>query len=128
MNLGKIKKGLNSFCCWLLIVQLINLSIDPPRHQNLIEGKFTYQEDLSINKIESIYELITEHVFKINVPETQDSTHHGTVKTFIVFYQSPAPFAQLLLREKPIVHNHNYVMHIPDHIRVLESPPPQPYA
>ena len=128
MNLGKIKKGLNSFCCWLLIVQLINLSIDPPRHQNLIEGKFTYQEDLSINKIESIYELITEHVFKINVPETQDATHHGTVKTFIVFYQSPAPFAQLLLLEKPIVHNHNYVMYIPDHFRVLESPPPQPYA
>lgn len=125
MKFLKIKTGLKFFCCWALLLQLINLSIDPARHQNFINGEITFEEDLSINKIESIYELILEHLFKKDVPETQNAADHSLAKTFIVFYQNPVPFTQLILVEQPIVHNHSYVAYFPEQMQVLESPPPK---
>ena len=125
MKLVKIKKGSKIICCWLLLLQLMNLSIDPARHQNFINGELTFQEDLSVNKIESVYELIAEYLFKKDIPETQNAADQSLVKTFIVFYQSPAPFTQLILVEQPILHNHSYVANFPEQIQVLESPPPK---
>lgn len=126
MKFLKIKIGLKYICCWALLLQLINLSIDPARHQNFINGELTFKEDLSINKIESIYELLVEHLFKKDVPETQNAADHSLTKTFIVFYQSPTPFTQLVLVEQPIVHNHSYAAIFPEQTQVLESPPPKP--
>lgn len=125
MKFLKIKIGLKYICCWALLLQLMNLSIDPARHQNFINGKLTFEEDLSINKIESIYELVLEHLFKKDVPETQNAADHSLAKTFIVFCQSPVLFTQLILVEKPIVHNHSYIANFPEQTRVLESPPPK---
>ena len=108
-----------------MLLQLINLSVDPATHQNYINGAFTYQEDLSLNKIESLSELILEYVFKKDVPESQNATHHALAKTFIVFYQSAALPAKVILNAQPIVHNHAYQVNYPEHTPVLESPPPQ---
>ena len=106
-------------------MQLINLSIDPARHQNFIDGEPTFQEDLSINKIESVYELILEHVFKKDVPETQDASNHSLAKTFVFFHHIPSPHTQVILKEEPILHNHSYQALIPELAQVLESPPPK---
>ena len=84
----KIKSGLKFFCCWALLLQLINQSIDPVRHQNIINGEITFQEDLSVNKIESIYEFVVEHLLKKDVPETQNSANQLLAKAFIVFHQN----------------------------------------
>lgn len=121
----KIKNGLKHVCCWILLLQLTNLSIDAGRHQNVINGQLTFQEDLSINKMESIYELISEYLFKKDVPETQNSDHHSLVKTFIIFHQVPTATTQLILVDKPVQHNHSYRYFIPELVQVLESPPPQ---
>lgn len=112
-------------CCWALLLQLINLSIDPARHGNYIDGKFTFQEDLSVNKIESVYELIAEYVFKRDIPEAQNADTHLLAKTFIIFHQVPAATTQLILAEQPIVHNYSYQAAIPNFIQLLESPPPK---
>lgn len=121
----KFKGGLKNLCCWVLLLQLINLSIDPAKHQNFVNGELTFQEDLSVNKIESIYELISEHIFKKDVPESQNADNHSLVKTFIIFHQVPAPTTQLILAEEPIFHNHSYQAFIPELVQVLESPPPK---
>ena len=125
MKFLRIKIGLKYICFWALLLQLVNLSIDPARHQNFINGELTFEEDLSVNKIESIYELVVEHLFKKDVPETQNAADHAAAKTFIIFYQSPIPFTQLVLVEQPIVHNHSYVANFPEQTQVLESPPPK---
>jgi glycogen synthase len=125
MKFLKIKIGLKYMCCWILLLQLINLSIDPARHGNYIDGKFTFQEDLSINKIESVYELVAEYFFKKDVPEAQNADTHSLVKSFIMFHQVPAATEQLILAEEPIVHNHSYQAAIPKFIQILESPPPK---
>lgn len=108
-----------------MLLQLINLSIDPATHQNYINGAFTYQEDLSLNKIESLSELTLEYVFKKDVPESQNAANHALVKTFIVFYQSASLPAKIVFNVQPIVHNHSYQVNYPDQNQVLESPPPQ---
>ena len=125
MYLLKFKGGLKNLCCWILLLQLFNLSIDPARHQNFINGQFTFQEDLSINKIESIYELISEHIFKKDVPETQNSTNQSFAKAFIVFHQLPEPTSQLNFAEELVLHNHNYQVFIPELVKIIESPPPK---
>ena len=122
---SKIKIGLRHFCCWILLLQLLNLSIDPVRHQNLINGELTFQEDLSINKIESLYELVLEYVFKKDVPETQDHANHSTAKAFFFYHQTPNLCCKLILTEKPVMHNHSYIISSYEQIHVLESPPPK---
>ena len=122
---SKIKIGLRHFCCWILLLQLLNLSIDPPRHQNVINGELTFQEDLTINKIESLYELIVEHLFKKDVPETQDNANHSISKAFFFYHQTPNLCCKLILTEKPVIHNHFYITSFPEQNQVLESPPPK---
>ena len=121
----KNKGGLKYICCWVLLLQLINLSIDPARHGDYINGKFTFQEDLSQNKIESVYELVSEYLFKKDIPEAQNADTHSLVKSFIIFHQVPAATVQLILVEEPILHNHSYQAAIPKFIQILESPPPK---
>ena len=125
MKIVKVISSLKYLACWVMLLQLINLSIDPAMHQNYINGAFTYQEDLSLNKIESLSELILEYVFKKDVPESQNSVNHSLAKTFIVFYQSAALPTKIIFNAQPIVHNHTYRVNYPEHAQVLESPPPQ---
>lgn len=121
--IGKLNFKL--ICCWLLLLQMVNLSINPVRHQNFIDGQYTLLEDLKINKIESIYELILEHVFKKDVPETQDSAEQGLIKVAVFFHQTPLFECQLPSRACIVVHNHAYQAYFPEYPTVLESPPPR---
>lgn len=117
--------NLKMICCWLLLLQMVNLSINPIRHQNYIHGVYTIREDLSVNKIESIYELISEYVFKKNVPETQDAGEQGLVKVAVFFHLAPEFVCCVTSQEQRIIHNHAYRAHFPKINLVLESPPPR---
>jgi len=119
------KLGLKHLFCWALLLQMVNLSINPVRHQNYINGQYTFQEDLRINKIESIYELILEHIFKKDVPETQDSAEQGLVKAAFVWQQVQYVSFVPIVIEIPIAHNHAYTAYFPVTTLVQESPPPK---
>jgi hypothetical protein len=125
MKIVKIRSGLKYLACWVMLLQLINLSIDPATHQNFVNGAITYQDDLSLNKIESLSELILENIFKKDIPETQSATNHALAKTFIVFHQNPPLTTTIVFIAQPIVHNHTYQVNYPKPYQVLESPPPQ---
>lgn len=125
MSILKEKLNFKLICCWLLLLQMVNLSINPIRHQSLINGKYTYLEDLRINKIESLYELILEHVFKKNVPETQDSGEQALLKVAVYYQQIPAYTCVLVANELPVVHNHAYYARLLDIPQKLTFPPPK---
>jgi len=125
MKFLRSKIGLKYLFCWALLLQMVNLSINPVRHQNYINGQYTFQEDLRINKIESIYELILEHIFKKDVPETQDSAEEGLVKAAFVWQQVQYISFVPVLTEKPVEHNHTYTAFFPITTLVQESPPPK---
>jgi len=125
MKFLRRKLGLKYLFCWALLLQMVNLSINPVRHENYINGQYTFQEDLRINKIESIYELILEHIFKKDVPETKDSAEQGLVKAAFVWQQVQYVSFVPIVIEKPIAHNHTYTAYFPVTTLVQESPPPK---
>ncbi|MGZ8550556.1 MAG: hypothetical protein ACXWV2_07835 [Chitinophagaceae bacterium] len=56
----------------ILLLQMINLSINPPDFRQL-SGRFNSQDQgISLNEIESIYELVAEGFFYENVPDSED--------------------------------------------------------
>ncbi|RZK38481.1 MAG: hypothetical protein EOO90_22175 [Pedobacter sp.] len=122
---SRIKTGLKYLCCWALLLQMLNLSIDPARHANYIDGQITFQEDLSINKIESFSELLLEKLFDKNIPEIQDQAHHSLVKAFFFFHQNPTVITEPILIELPVRHNHLYIEQRSETSKSLESPPPR---
>ena len=71
---------------WILLVQVINLSIDPTDPVPFKSGKVTACEDLTINEIESIYELVSEQCMGVEVPEHDDSDHQGSFVKVMTFF------------------------------------------
>lgn len=71
---------------WILLIQMINLSMDPVDTMNFKDGRATIEEDLSINEIESLYELISEALFGEDVPEHDEKDEDAFVKVFSLYY------------------------------------------
>jgi hypothetical protein len=59
--------------CWILLLQMANISVDPPDLRQVKKSTISLKEDLSINEMESVYELISEGVFENNVPESEEN-------------------------------------------------------
>ncbi len=86
MSFKASKKNVLIIITWILLVQVINLSIDPTDPAPYKPGKLTVCEDLTINEIESIYELVAEQCAGVNVPEQEDSDHHGSFVKVMAFF------------------------------------------
>ena len=104
---------------------MINLSLNPARHLNVVAGEVTVAEDLSINKIESIYELVLEYIFKVDVPETQDADEDGLQKPSLIYCMTEVVSYDLMVASIDISHNHAYTEAITEYIPFLDSPPPK---
>ncbi|MBI3219912.1 MAG: hypothetical protein HYZ44_10395 [Bacteroidetes bacterium] len=87
MNKGVIINIFKSLIIWVLLIQIINISIDPLDPVSDKLGRFALQEDLSINEIESIYEFVSEHCLGVDIPENDEDDESGFVK-IIDFYFS----------------------------------------
>jgi hypothetical protein len=111
--------------CFLLLLQMINISVDPMRHLNIIDGKATYQEDLSINKVESIYELIVENLLDQDVPEAQDNDQNGLQKTIFFCDDFTIQSTEIISFSTNVVHNHVYNNQLTTYHPPLDSPPPK---
>jgi hypothetical protein len=64
----------------VLLIQVINISIDPvdPIAEKL--GRLSWEEDLAINDIESIAEFLSEQFLGIDIPEQDEDDENGLVK------------------------------------------------
>jgi len=82
-----LNKAIIRILAWVLLIQVINISIDPIDPVSDKLGRINTGEDLSINDIESIYELISEVCLGFDVPENDEDDENGFVKV-IYFYLS----------------------------------------
>lgn len=115
---------IKTLCCWLLLLQMVNLCINPPRHLILINGTPTYAEDLSINTMESVLEVVLEEVFGKDVPETQDAFEIGQVKVCWNVHADQPSFGITCVDVKH-AHFPRYTRSIPEWHASSTSPPPK---
>jgi hypothetical protein len=85
MENKSIDKFIIRVIAWVLLLQVINISIDPIDPVSDKLGRLNTQEDLSINDIESIYEFVSEQFLGLDVPENDEDDENGFVKV-INFY------------------------------------------
>jgi len=64
MKIKALKLIIKCFFCWVLLLQGINISIDPPDLKHFKNGSIGHKEGLSTNEIESIYKLISKVAFE----------------------------------------------------------------
>jgi hypothetical protein len=121
---------LNRLFCWLMALHIINISVDVPAYYSprMIHG--AQKEDLSVNKIESIGELVLEHWLGIinAVPEQDDTKEESDVASIECDYFFAPLFAFELkpvswhLISRPIGLTFIRVF---SHVQEITSPPPQ---
>lgn len=114
---------MKSLVCWILLLQMINLSVDSPDSQ-IHYGTTNHHEDLSINDIESLSELIAEEVFDIDVPES-DEDDVDSSSPVIDLYFSERSWHQLPPDSFPIQHVSYYHRNFLSVTQQPLSPPPK---
>jgi hypothetical protein len=117
------KKAVNQTVMGLLILQLLNLSVDYTDISPLAE-------DLSINEIESVIELVMEHVIngENNIIQEGDENDFESIKSVfsLVLYSSSHHLE--ISRNPQRVHN-RYVTHYQSCVesvdQTIQTPPPK---
>lgn len=90
MRIKKIKNTAKLIVCWIVLLQMVNLCIDPPHVINFSANHAYQQEDPSIDEIESIYELISETLFGQAIPGNADNDiDSDSVPLDLYFYTTP---------------------------------------
>ncbi|WP_256004889.1 MULTISPECIES: hypothetical protein [Pedobacter] len=113
------------FISYMLLLQMINLSISPARHLAVVNGQPTYMEDLSVNRIESIYELVSEFLFQKSVPETQDQGDDGILKFMWIAPSLELQTAQKIAWQEIADPDFHYLEVMTDCLPGEISPPPE---
>lgn len=115
------------FIIWVLLIQMINICTDPVDSLNFKNGHITSEEDLSINEIESVYELVSEKVFNEGVPESDENDESTFVKVFNVYISVPLMVSVkfLSIPQYIISHNSFYCNSIYSNTIQIDSPPPK---
>ena len=81
-----IKNFIKQVVCWILLLQIINISINLPdinypNYRNVLS-----KEDVSIDELESVYELIAEDVFNKEVPESDEDEIDTSSQPFELYF------------------------------------------
>lgn len=115
------------FICWVLLIQLINLSTDPVDQINFKNGYATFEEDLSINEIESFYELVLEDFFHKNVPESDENDGDAFIKVFDLYCSAGAVIEMKpeIIHFPPIIYSTFYQDSFCTNYPEINSPPPK---
>jgi hypothetical protein len=119
---------LNRFIIIAITFAIINTAIDPPDLMQNMDNDFAFEEDLSVNEIESIVELVMEKGMDMKdaIPESDDSDSEDFCKkmeinVFLVTFL-PVEFYKF---ESLIIHQTRLIQHFSCFSHRLESPPPK---
>lgn len=69
--------------CWVLLIQIVNLSIDPP--DRMVLKQAAHPVDHTSDEIESIYELISEELFDTAVPGNDENEQEKQLNAFDLY-------------------------------------------
>lgn len=125
MDSVTIKSWIKKIICWVLLIQMVNLSMDPIDQINLKNGH-TYEEDLSINEIESVYELVSESVFDQDVPEADEQDEDAYVKIFNLYF-NPVAANTIFFNTHKFILTHSVFYQVSSYAYhpEINSPPPK---
>jgi hypothetical protein len=120
-----IKDILKHAVCWILLLQLANISVDHVDFRHSVNSSDAGKDPSSINEIESIYEWLAEGVYNIDVPEAADDEEIDSASQTIELYFFPKitgkmPLPIVLIHHHSRYHNHAYPVY-----REPTSPPPR---
>jgi len=103
-----IKNIIKQVVCWILLLQIINLSIDPRDLKSANYSPITAKEDFSTDEIESVYELIAEGVFDKEVPASNEDEIDTFPPSFELYFFTATSF-RLPAINSPLEHfAHSY--------------------
>lgn len=123
MHLKKIRHISKLVVGWILLIQLINISVDPP-DLVVYKNHTVTAEDLTINEAESIYELIAEGIFDLDVPEAEDNDQDEQLKTFNLYFLA-SPDTGISLPSFPEPHDSGYNASLLTSYPEPNAPPPK---
>ncbi len=110
--------------CWILLLQIVNISINPPDIHRQKQGSVVLSEDLSINDVESVYELVAEGVFDSDVPESEEEETDTTSSAFDLYFFNRTSI-KLPPLQFPAVHFSYYSNNFTSFHQAPHSPPPK---
>lgn len=124
MKINAAKNIIKQIICWVLLLQLINISIYTPHTKSFTVASITSPEDHDVNGVESIYELVSEGIFNIDVPASDENDRDITFEALDLFLLSSV-YTSLLVFKHPIQHyafypGASYPLH-----SAPNSPPPK---
>lgn len=74
----------NHVISWVLLLQVINLSVDPVDPVSYKVGRMSHH--FQVNDIESFYELICEQFMGMDIPEHDEEDLNGLLSLFLLYY------------------------------------------
>ncbi len=122
---GKVSRHIiNKFFCCVLLLQMINLSINPADFREFRNGIATKPAPGNLNEIETLYELIAEGIFDNNIPDSEDNDTNSTFKFLDLFSSSPRP-DELIVLMYPNKHFSYYQSRLSFIVSDPGGPPPK---
>ena len=125
MKTGVIKNIIKQGVCWILLLQVINISIDPHDFKQSKYMPVAFSEDFSSDEIESISELIAENIFHKEVPPGDEDEIETSSPPFEFYFYTGTSIRLPALKfssEHVSRHNSNFP---PGHQEALFQPPKQ---
>lgn len=119
-----LRYWLKQISCWILLLQMVNLSIDPPEASVVFQSKTQSQAGDAIAETETVYELVSEELLDIEVPETEETDVEKTVHLLELYYSHPPSFT-LDDPSLPVHHLSLYNTRLLSWETIPNAPPPK---
>lgn len=119
-----LRYWLQQISCWILLLQMINLSVDPPDACVVFRsGAHAGVMDVLTEK-ETVYEYVSETLLDIPVPDSDEQDVEKSVHLLELFYSSPHSFALTDL-EFSLHHSDHYFARFLSRETIPHAPPPK---
>lgn len=112
---------LKRLLCWIFLLQMVNIVIDPP---DVIED---FEDGFAKSEVETIFELVAEQVFLMDIPDNEEYEEYAMMEDFNVEFSKESFDIKLKRLEltyiflSPYVDTNLFITHLPE----PNSPPPK---
>lgn len=115
MKIDFITYIIKQLVCWILLLQMINISIDPRDIKLPKDTSVIHVTDGSADEIESVYELVAEGVFNKEVPPDNEDEIDTSSPSLELYFFTPAcielPAIAFVLKHFSYCYNHFTSVH-----------------
>ncbi|MBB1286378.1 hypothetical protein HRH25_18485 [Flavisolibacter sp. BT320] len=119
-----VRYWLRQISCWILLLQMINLSVDPPEAPVVFPSKKQAGLVDAIPERETVYEYVSEALLNIDVPDSEEQDVVKSVLLLELFYSTPPSFTLIGL-DFPLHHTGFYSSRFLSWETVPNVPPPK---